>query len=374
MRRTLLLAAALAAASCAGTDRNLPASAADAKAFLDQVNAAMLKAGVQQARASWVAENFITDDTEAINARVTQEYTDMVAKFAKDSVRFDKTDVPADERRQLNLLKLSLVMATPSDPKDAEELTRSPPASSPRTARVNGVPIRRRRRTARTSTTITKLHRDVARREDAPRCVGGLAHDFAADAEGLRAVRRAVEQGREELGFADTGAMWRAKYDMPPDDFTKELDRLWGQVRPLYLKLHAYVRMKLHDKYGDVVPPTGPIPAHLLGNIWAQDWSNVYRSSHRPTRTPATRSPRFLRAVIRRRSTWSGPANTSTPLWVSRRCRRHSGSARCSYGRATATWCATRARGTSICLRCTHQNVHRPDGGRLLDDPSRAGA
>ncbi len=70
--------------------------------------------------------------------------------------------------------------------------------------------------------------------------------------------------------------MWRAKYDMPPDAFTKELDRLWDQVRPLYLQLHAYVRMKLRQKYGDVVPAKGPIPAHLLGNIWAQDWSNIY--------------------------------------------------------------------------------------------------
>jgi peptidyl-dipeptidase A len=83
-------------------------------------------------------------------------------------------------------------------------------------------------------------------------------------------------KGAKELGFADTGAMWRAKYDMPPDAFTAELDRLWNQVRPLYLQLHAYVRMKLRQKYGDAVPANGPLPAHLLGNIWAQDWSNVY--------------------------------------------------------------------------------------------------
>src|SRR6185369_9138960 len=83
-------------------------------------------------------------------------------------------------------------------------------------------------------------------------------------------------KGARELGFADTGAMWRAKYDMRPDEFTKELDRLWDQVRPLYLQLHAYVRMKLREKYGDVVPEKGPIPAYLLGNIWAQDWSNIY--------------------------------------------------------------------------------------------------
>ena len=83
-------------------------------------------------------------------------------------------------------------------------------------------------------------------------------------------------KGAKELGFADTGAMWRVKYDMPPDDFTKELDRLWTQVQPLYLKLHAFVRMKLREKYGDVVPEKGPIPAHLLGNIWAQEWENIY--------------------------------------------------------------------------------------------------
>ena len=103
-------------------------------------------------------------------------------------------------------------------------------------------------------------------------------------------------KGAKELGFADTGAMWRSKYDMPPDEFTKELDRLWEQVRPLYLKLHAYVRMKLHEKYGDVVPATGPIPAHLLGNIWAQDWSNVYTLvAPAQRRRRATRSTDILK-------------------------------------------------------------------------------
>ena len=54
--------------------------------------------------------------------------------------------------------------------------------------------------------------------------------------------------------------------------FTKELDRLWEQVRPLYVSLHAYVRWKLHEKYGDAVPSKGPIPAHLLGKIcWVGD-------------------------------------------------------------------------------------------------------
>ncbi len=84
-------------------------------------------------------------------------------------------------------------------------------------------------------------------------------------------------QGAREMGFKDTGALWRSGYDMPPDDFSADLERLWQQVRPLYLSLHTFVRARLVQKYGaSVVPPDGPIPAHLLGNPWAQQWGDVY--------------------------------------------------------------------------------------------------
>ena len=81
-----------------------------------------------------------------------------------------------------------------------------------------------------------------------------------------------ANKGAREIGFTDTGAMWRAKYDMPPDAFAKEVDRLWEQVKPLYQSLHAYTRAKLIEQYGErAVNPKGPIPAHLLGNMWAQE-------------------------------------------------------------------------------------------------------
>jgi peptidyl-dipeptidase A len=83
-------------------------------------------------------------------------------------------------------------------------------------------------------------------------------------------------EGARDIGFKDTGDMWQSRYDMAPAAFAAELDRLWEQLRPLYLALHAHVRARLHDKYGDEVPLDGPIPAQLLGNIWAQDWTNIY--------------------------------------------------------------------------------------------------
>jgi peptidyl-dipeptidase A len=86
-----------------------------------------------------------------------------------------------------------------------------------------------------------------------------------------------ANRGARELGFSDLGALWRSGYDMPPDAFAAELDRLWSQVEPLYDALHCHVRARLAEHYGEkVIDPGAAIPAHLLGNMWAQGWSNVY--------------------------------------------------------------------------------------------------
>ena len=248
----------------------------DATAFLDDANATLLKLGVAGAQAGWVTQNFITEDTEAIDARATQAVTDATARLAKDAVRFDKVEMPADARRQMDLLKLSLVLATPADSKQAEEVTQL-------VSRMRGIygkgkwcPDPAKPDQCHNIDDVTRVLASSRNEGELRRAWEGwhtisppMKKDYARFAE-LSNI------GAKELGFADTGAMWRAKYDMPPDAFAKELDRLWDQVRPLYLELHAYVRMKLREKYGDVVPAHGPIPAHLLGNIWAQDWSNIY--------------------------------------------------------------------------------------------------
>ena len=86
-----------------------------------------------------------------------------------------------------------------------------------------------------------------------------------------------ANEGAKELAFDDLGALWRSGYDMPPNQFAAELDRLWHQVKPLYDALHCHVRASLAKKYGSALVPAGrPIPAHLLGNMWSQSWNNVY--------------------------------------------------------------------------------------------------
>jgi peptidyl-dipeptidase A len=273
-----LAIAAMGAAACVAKQNPAAAAptAADAKQFLDTVNQEMKRLDVEANQAGWVQQNFITEDTEAIQARVNQRVTDAIAKYAKEAARFNGVDVPPDQRRQLNLLKLSLVMVTPSDPKEGEELTTIAARLESTYGKGKWCPDPAKADSCMNIDAITKT---MAESRDAGklRQVWEGWHTISPPMRNDYA--RFVElsnKGARELGFANTGAMWRAKYDMTPDAFMKELDRLWDQVRPLYVKLHAYVRLKLHEKYGNAVPPDGPIPAYLLGNIWAQDWSNIY--------------------------------------------------------------------------------------------------
>jgi peptidyl-dipeptidase A len=246
-----------------------------ARSFLAGVEETMTRLWIAQNQAGWIAQTYITPDSEAVEARVNQEVIEAVARFAKESTRFEAVEVTPDERRQLNLLKLALVMAAPANPAEAEELTTT-------ATRMRGIygkgkfcPEGKAEADCLNIDAITKIMA-TSRDERELRRVWEGWHTISVPIR--RDYVRFVElanKGAKELGFADSGVMWRSKYDMPAEDFPKELDRLWAQVRPLYLQLHAYVRMKLRQKYGDVVPASGPIPAHLLGNIWAQDWTNL---------------------------------------------------------------------------------------------------
>src|SRR5688572_29061709 len=280
-RHAALIALAVAAAvtvGCGGsTTSSTPARTADeARAFLKEANDTMLRLSNEANQAGWVQNTFITVDTEAINARASEAFMTAVTNFAKRSTEFDAVEVSPGERRQLTVLKNLLTMAAPADPKEAAELAQLVASMEGVYGRGKYCPDGENEEACLDVEEITEIlakDRNPARLRE----VWEGWHTIATPMK--KSYARFVElsnKGARELGFADTGAMWRSKYDMPPDAFAKELDRLWEQLRPLYLSLHTYVRAKLRDRYGDQVPADGPIPAHLLGNIWAQDWSNLY--------------------------------------------------------------------------------------------------
>jgi peptidyl-dipeptidase A len=298
MKRLLTLAGACGLSfACAQTPSKPAPTAAEAKGFLAAANATTLKLGTQQGQAGWVQQTFITDDTEAIAARANQAANEAGAKFAREAVQYDAVTVAADERRQLTLLKVALVLATPSNAAESDELSKIMARLESAYGKGKWCADTSKPDTCKNIDEVSRILSSPAG-EPALRAAWEGWHTIAPPMR--KDYQRFVElsnKGAKELGFADTGAMWRSKYDMRPDEFTKELDRLWDQVRPLYLKLHAYVRMKLREKYGDVVPESGPIPAHLLGNLWAQDWTNIY-----PLVAPPHADPGFsLTDILKKR-------------------------------------------------------------------------
>jgi peptidyl-dipeptidase A len=249
----------------------------EATQFVSEAEAQLAKLNEDQQRAAWVQSTFITYDTQIIAARENERLISAGVDLAKRAARFDSLELPYDTRRKLNLIKLSLVSPSPSDPAMTAELARiaaeleamygsgkycPPGATGDACLDINEI------------SNIMRTSRDPKKLLDVWRGWHTVSPPMRDKYTRFVSI---MNQGARDLGYADTGALWRSNYDMPPDAFAAEMDRLWNQVKPLYDSLHCYVRANLSKKYGaDVVAPDQPIPAHLLGNIWAQEWGNIY--------------------------------------------------------------------------------------------------
>jgi peptidyl-dipeptidase A len=251
-----------------------------ARRFMEAAEKELADLSIKWNQASWVQATYITDDTEVLSAEAQKNFAIAVQRLATQARRYERLNLPPDLRRKFNLLKLSLAAPPPADPQKAAELTRISVGMEADYGK--GTYCRKSKTDASKEEClqITALSRILAQSRDPEelRDVWAGWHRIAPPMRDRYA--RFVElsnEGARGLGFRDAGAMWRSNYDMPPDDFAREVDRLWEQVKPLYLALHTYVRTKLGEKYGtQLVPQNGMIPAHLLGNMWAQEWGNIY--------------------------------------------------------------------------------------------------
>ncbi len=249
-------------------------TANDATKFLADVEKELITLSIEGNRAEWIYSNFITEDTAALSAAASQKSTEAGVRFAMSAAEFDQVNVSAEQRRKLNTLKQSLVMPAPQDSQKSAELAKIG-------SELGGMYGK--------GTYTSKAGKTMSLGEMTSTMASSRDYDellemwtgwrtISPDMKPLFARQAELgNEGAQGLGYKDLGAMWRSNYDMPADDFANELDRLWGQVKPLYDDLHCYVRSELAEEYGiDKVPQDQPIPAHLLGNMWAQSWGNIY--------------------------------------------------------------------------------------------------
>jgi peptidyl-dipeptidase A len=249
---------------------------AEAERFISQAETRLLDLWIKSSRASWLSENFITDDTEAISADAEAAVKAATADLARQARRYEKLPLPPDVARKFMLLKLSVDIPAPRDPAAQAELAKIAVSLDSDYGKGTWCPDDKKENCKE----LPDIEKIMASSRDPQELLNAWKgwHAIAPPMR-QRYVRlvNLANQGARGMGFADVGAMWRSNYDMPPDDFSRELDRLWEQVRPLYVSLHAYVRWKLAEKYGkDLVREDAPIPAHLLGNMWSQEWNNIY--------------------------------------------------------------------------------------------------
>ncbi len=263
--------------ACAGTqsDGRGP-TVAEAEQFIQDAEVRLEKAGINAQRAEWVSENFITDDTEIITAQASEQSLATAGELAVQARSFNGLPLSADDTRKLKLMQLTLVL---SNPAERESYTRLAAAMTAAYGRATFCPVLPDGSKA-PCLALGDMEKIMAESRDPTRLKqiwSGWHAQSAAYKDRYAQYVALSNKGAREMGFADTGAFWRSQYDMPPEVFAAEMERLWQQVKPLYTALHTYTRYKLRANYGPaLVPADGPIPAHLLGNMWGQTWDNLY--------------------------------------------------------------------------------------------------
>ncbi|MCZ6500811.1 MAG: M2 family metallopeptidase [Gammaproteobacteria bacterium] len=278
-KRISFFMAALALTACSGGQSsdgaNKPtATTLTAVEFIDKVNQETAELNRENGAAYWVNATYITHDTSLLAAKATEKGLEFQSRIVDESRKYDGADMDADTARQMKLITAGTTLPAPSKKEDQAELAKITTEmgdlyGSAKYCRDDGECLAE-----------TDLIRIMAESRE-PAELLDVWTGWRTISPPLRSMyqRFAIlgNDGAREMGYEDLGDLWRGGYDMDSEDFAAEIERLWGQVEPLYNELHCYTRGKLSEKYGsDVVSIDGPIPAHLLGNMWAQQWGNIY--------------------------------------------------------------------------------------------------
>jgi peptidyl-dipeptidase A len=272
---TSTLTLALLLASAAPAFAQSAPTAADADAFVAAAEKALGDFSIYNAQVSWVNNTYINDDTDALAAKVGGESTELQVKYANEAAKYiSLPGLSADTKRKLDIMRGGIVLPAPSAEGAATALSTITTRLNSAYGKgkgtlegkpINGSDIEEAMGTSRDPKLLSEMWASWHTNVGAP-----MRDDYTKMVE-------IANKGAKELGYADIGAMWRSQYDMPADDFAALTDKLWAQVKPLYDQLHCYTRSKLNEKYGDSVQAkTGPIRADLLGNMWAQQWGDIY--------------------------------------------------------------------------------------------------
>ncbi|MGH1372255.1 MAG: M2 family metallopeptidase [Cellvibrionaceae bacterium] len=248
-------------------------STLSAQAFIEKANADLAKAAQNASHAAWLSSTYINIDSQAVSAKAFQEYNELSVSYAKQAATYDQRAQQPDVARQLERLKLDLVLPAPDDSAAAKAL-------ADLGVKMEGMYGAGEYCNDERCYTLDEMSTILAQSRD-PQLLKELWSGWRKISPPMRPLYRQqvdiANAGAQDLGFENLSELWRSNYDMDPDAFAEDVDKQWNKVKPLYDALQCHVRTELSEYYGEaVVPSSGKIPAHLLGNMWAQTWGNVY--------------------------------------------------------------------------------------------------
>ncbi|MCH8158359.1 MAG: M2 family metallopeptidase [Proteobacteria bacterium] len=271
----VLFAASIIACSPQTADRAASAAVTETAAeFVSRANAELKELSSEIGAAQWIRATYITQDTAIVAAAASEKYAKWHSGMVQQALQYDGQELAPETRRAIKLLKLGTSLPTPNDSAKRKELTMI-------ATELQGMyGAGQYCKNSDDCTGLPELEDTMFNSRDYDELVEAWTGWRTISPPMREKYQRYVElvnEGASELGYSDLGEMWRAGYDMSPTEFKGEATKLWEQVKPLYKELHCAVRAKLGELYGeDKVPQDGPIPAHLLGNMWAQEWGFIY--------------------------------------------------------------------------------------------------
>ena len=269
----LLIAIAAIVTSCSQTSEQTK-SENDLEIFLEQIEKDNLSEGPIVSSAYWIGSNFINHDSQNIVADYSKRYTLKSLENSRKASSFNNLKTSDSNRRKLELLKSSFVMPPPLDESLASELSS---ISTKLEAMYGSGEYCYEDGNCYDLEAFEQII-DTSRNPDELLMAWNGWHEVGKPMKSM--YMRMVEignKGSRDLGYSGLDDLWFSKYDMPADKFLEVTDSVWEEVKPLYEALHCHVRSQLNEYYGDeIVPPEGPLPVHLTGNMWGQSWSNIY--------------------------------------------------------------------------------------------------
>jgi len=258
----------------ASEESAVSAPAETAEEFITRANAELEELNRETDAAEWVRSTYITQDTAVVAATASEKYAKWHSGMVQQALAYDGQEISAETARAINLLKLGTSLPTPNDPAKRKELTL---IATELEGMYGAGQYCRSDDDCISGSELEGLMQSTRDYDLLEEYWAGWRTIGPPMRDKYQRYVELVNEGAGELGYGDFGEMWRAGFDMGPAEFQGEAERLWDQVKPLYNELHCAVRAKLGEHYGeDKVPQDGPIPAHLLGNMWAQEWGFIY--------------------------------------------------------------------------------------------------